>query len=162
MMDHPSRRRIHLKPLSQKPGPPLSPNRNSAPTHDAFTDELIDYFVERFAALNPAMKHEGFKEEKEWRLVAKCDDSDKMKFKPKGAMLAAYVELSLAPRDENRRATEPIDALRSITVGPSRYQEESVRVLDAMLRNKKYRLKKDDPATGVVEIKTSSIPFRSV
>ena len=83
--------------------------------------------VDIFRALL-CIKHEGFSEEKEWRLISHAipSASDQIKYRIAGGMLSPYIEANL---------NEP-PVFSRLTLGPSAHIELSKASLDAYMRRK--------------------------
>jgi hypothetical protein len=76
------------------------------PVNDAMR-EVCDRFSERA----PELKHPAFREEHEWRLIAKCGgQQDGLGFKTSGSVIVPYIKFPLGPR-----LSSPI---RRVIVGP--------------------------------------------
>jgi len=97
------------------------------------------------------LKHDGFKEEQEWRLIAAGDFENspvsRPDFRPAARGLIPYVEVDL--RDESGRLP-----LRKIFVGPAHNAQSSVKAVQGLLKSRGY-----PDADELVE--ASGIPFRA-
>jgi hypothetical protein len=103
------------------------------------------------------IKHEGFREEREWRVIfqaAKSVLATTVKFRDGQFGRTPYVEIPLGLAETK---TSP---LRRIVVGPGPRQEEAKRAVEALLKKRGIPIKSSGDQNGV-EIGTSLIPFRS-
>jgi len=112
----------------------------------------IDALVPQFMSVAPFMKHYGFREEREYRIIFSCIPSDKIpapevrpakeiKFRTKHGQIVPYIELF------DHRAGLPI---KSIIVGPHPSQELQYEAVKLMLRTK--------GINGTIRL--SDIPYR--
>ncbi len=122
-------------------------------------DEYVQILFTHLPSVYPFLKNKGFAEEKEWRVILSNPPLKDVKFRPKGTMLSAYVELPLTDRDDKGRAIKPIESIRSVLVGPGQYADISALAVKQMLRQKGYALEEDDEENGV-KVRVSSLPFR--
>jgi hypothetical protein len=104
-----------------------------------------------------ALKHEGFKEENEFRIVAILPDSNnqsqcrrrkEIKFREKDGEMTPYIELF-----GQDGVCLPI---KRIIVGPHRNKESRVAMVKAMLQNDKR------PSVKSIEVTSSEIPFKGM
>ena len=104
------------------------------------------------SALSPffpsMIKHEAFKEEREWRIIALDPPVEQMKFRPGSANIRPFVELSWLYLGKPRGKLP----LASITFGPTlRPEDRPEEIIGWMLEKNGY--------TGVA-VRPSDIPFR--
>jgi hypothetical protein len=92
--------------------------------------------------LLPRFKHNGFRDEREFRFVVHGPKKEEIKFRQKGGVIVPYVELSLGP------TSLPINF---ITVGPGN---------DAQLTQKSIELYLHAKGYGDVAVRKSDVPFR--
>jgi hypothetical protein len=102
------------------------------------------------------IKHEGFREEQEWRVILQAPKSVlspvvKLRDGQFGRTPFIEIPLGLAQAD--------LSPLRRIVVGPGPRQEESGRAVAAVLTKHKLAIKSSTSGSGV-EIVLSAIPFR--
>ena len=120
------------------------------------TGERISWFkaFRKFKGLLPILKHEAFKDEKEWRFVKELSEKDlfsgksSLEFREGRYMIIPFLNIPLAKK------SEPIIMLKSIIVGPTSHKnlsEDSVRTVNALLR--KHKIKG-------CEVRVSTIPYR--
>lgn len=130
----------------------------------------VDETVEALVFCAPLMKHEGFQEEREWRLIYVPHGTGAplpLKFHPRRDFLAPFLNLkelwnSATPIPMGTRGSPPVNVPRphgnplipitAITVGPSGHQDLNVRAM----RKAVSHLSKTIPVTA------SSIPYRSL
>ena len=110
-------------------------------------DRIALFFVLLIAHLAPLLKHPGFEEEKEWRLVSSVPFSTEyqIRYRPTDSILIPYFAYQLCESNE----ALPID---SIVVGPTRATELSIRSLKGFLKSQNID-------AAVLE---SEVPFRSL
>ncbi len=113
--------------------------RPSMRGHEGYMD-LIKYAA--------TLKHPGFSEEKEWRLLLdkRAADSKAVKFRPRGDILIPYIDIEM-----------PLECVTSIIVGPTKHQDmacQSIREFVEQLT----RTKTNHPGIKVLK---SATPYRS-
>jgi hypothetical protein len=110
----------------------------------------------RLVEIAPLLKHPGFREEAEWRLVCGPigQGDPRIKHRPGASMLTPYVELGLL----NDAGTLPID---HVTVGPTPHPELSrvsvARFLEGLCSKGRLVSAESRPVTA----KLSDLPFRA-
>jgi hypothetical protein len=107
-------------------------------------EAAVSWLCAELSELAPLFKNEGFHEESEWRIVAKCPKVP-VKFRASSSYIAPYVELAIL--------SDPADSgLREVIVGPNPNQLRC-----------KYSIKKllDACGLGDVVVRTSSLPLNS-
>jgi hypothetical protein len=112
--------------------------------------------VEMEASLAALVKHIGFKEENEWRIVIVDEDgltSKRTRFRQGRSTMIPYVEVSW--RDNG--LPNPI---RRILVGPSPNKDEAKRAVEMLLERYRIPVKTED-CPGGVEVVSSKIPYRN-
>jgi hypothetical protein len=72
-------------------------------------EEIRRNFADLMAKLIPRFKHFGFREEKEWRLIATNPVPAKINFRPRGQLMLPYIKL------RSKKKKLPID---EVTIGP--------------------------------------------
>jgi hypothetical protein len=100
--------------------------------------------------LSPFIKDNGFREEKEWRLVVHLNKNVAYmseKVRQGKSMMIPYIERPLKTEDDEKNF-----GLKSIIVGPCPHPELSVESVKSALRQN------DIP---VCEVEKSSIPYRN-
>jgi len=103
------------------------------------------------------IKHEGFREEQEQRIIfqaAKSVLGATVKFRDGQFGRTPYIEIPLGLAE---RAASP---LRRVVVGPGSRQEEMQRAVEALLKKRGIAIKSPGDTNGV-EVAVSVIPFRS-
>ena len=103
--------------------------------------------------LSSHMKHPSFREEKEWRLVAICNERKHLHFRIGRSKLIPYIELSWKGNAYSQR----IQPIRSIRVGPGIDSAASAHSLEMLIQSL------DDHEIldiNEVSIEVSSIPYR--
>lgn len=105
-------------------------------------DEVKKDAREMIAKLLPRFKHNGFRDEREFRFVVQNAEESEVKFRAKGSVIVPYIELPIGPK-------LPIEF---ITIGPGRDVELTQKSVERYLRAHGY---KD------VEVNYSKVPFRS-
>src|SRR5215208_6670027 len=102
-------------------------------------------FATRLAQIAPRIKHESFKDEKEWRLVAENVSALELCHRPGESMLIPYYKIPISADDK-------FDSIREIVVGPTPHPKLSAASVESLAI-----------AARLVnpEIKTTSIPFRN-
>jgi len=113
--------------------------------------EFVECILRRASDTYAYTKFVGFHDECEWRTIMRCQTPESIKFKPKGSMLAPYVELPLSETDASGRVM-PIKSIRSIIVGPGQHAGISAMATRALLRKRTY--------AETVEVRVSKLPFR--
>jgi hypothetical protein len=96
-------------------------------------------------------KHEGFKEEKECRVIVPQDDKYEVKFRPRKGMLIPYIEVEI-----------PLDCIKSIQLGPMQDQELafiSIRDFAAQIERKWHEETSNNDYC--LQIEKSLIPYRT-
>jgi len=104
---------------------------------------------EKILQLLPIIKNEHFKEEKEWRLISSPFQTlkDRIRFRPGKTVIIPYCEFELA---ENKKDF----AVKSITIGPTPNENESLLSLKTLL-NREGTSKK-------IKVRQSKIPYREI
>jgi Protein of unknown function (DUF2971) len=114
----------------------------------------LDSVMLNFANTAPFLKHEGFQEEEEYRIVAGRVDQDKIapgatrrvkeiKFRPKEGLIVPYIKLfEGSPRDL---------PIKSIIVGPHPSQEKQEAAVRMALKSTPF---------SKAQVRLSAIPFR--
>jgi Protein of unknown function (DUF2971) len=114
----------------------------------------MDEIVVKFANTAPFLKHEGFQEEEEYRIVAGRVDQDKIgsdstrrvkeiKFRSKEGLIVPYVELF---KDSPRALP-----ITSIIVGPHPFQDQQEAAVRMALKSTPF---------SEAQVRLSAIPFR--
>jgi hypothetical protein len=102
--------------------------------------EVCDKFAERA----PQVKHPAFREEREWRLIAKCvGRADELSFRRSASLVVPYVKFPLGSRSNS--------PIRRVIVGPCPHPfqfKEAIQLL-----TERYSL--------VLNVANSSVPFRN-
>jgi hypothetical protein len=106
-----------------------------------------------------SFKHEGFREEKEWRLVRTVEKDDTNKnvstFRVDGGLIVPYLKTELVEMNEDERNKFPIEGLM---YGPSHNEERAERSLNLFI-NSTYATEPVIEA-GDVEIQKPKVPFK--
>lgn len=124
----------------------------SRPIADRAT-HLTDFLtvIAAKATLPSAMiKHHGFAEEKEWRLIHPILSMFELGFQPKSTHLSPTVELAIGAKRDGKPDLLPIT---DIWFGPGRYQEHALHSCKAFLERHEY---------AGVRLHKSRTPFRSI
>lgn len=114
----------------------------------------VDQAVIDFASTAPFLKHRGFSEEREYRVVAVCirrekvpdgetRDPKRIKFRARNGLLTPYIELFEQIQDL---------PIKSVIVGPHPHQEKQAEAARMALEAEYFEN---------VEVRLSSIPFRA-
>nr|MBC8179175.1 hypothetical protein [Candidatus Desulfacyla euxinica] len=111
----------------------------------AKVQDLIEQAVPGMISLAPTLKHSGFEEEEEWRLIVGPleHDSDRIRYRTSDHYVVPFVEI------DYQNVGLPLE---HIIVGPGPHQERSAGSLRQMIDRMGFE--------GVV-IDPSKIPFRS-
>jgi hypothetical protein len=104
-------------------------------------------FATRLAQIAPRIKHESFKDEREWRLVAENVSAFELCHRPGESMLIPYYNIPIGDDDK-------FNSIREIVVGPTPHPKLS----DASVRSLAIAAGLDRKG---LEIKTTRIPFRN-
>ena len=85
----------------------------------------------KFSLLAAAIRHEGFQEESEWRLVGKERDENALHFRTGRSGVVPYLEVPLAPEGENIPVAElvigPTDDRQASLIGAEKIMERYAR-----------------------------------
>jgi Protein of unknown function (DUF2971) len=106
-------------------------------------------FATRLAQIAPRIKHESFKDEIEWRLVAENVPAFELCHRPGASMLIPYYNIPIGDDDK-------VDSIREIVVGPTPHPDLSA----ASVRSLAIAAGLDNP-DNILKTKTTSIPFRN-
>jgi hypothetical protein len=106
-----------------------------------------DDFATRLAQIAPRIKHESFKDEREWRLVAENVSAFELCHRAGESMLIPYYNIPIGDDDK-------FDSIREIVAGPTPHPDLS----DASVRSLAIAAGLDRKG---LEIKTTHIPFRN-
>jgi hypothetical protein len=141
---HPSIQKIfsQLKYLLDQPAPAPTPAEGFA-----LLRQLLVQFVGAIALIAAISKHQGFKEEQEWRLIEMNPDPETeslMGFHPRHSSVVPHLRVPLAQEGAQIE-------LESVRVAPTPHPEESMKAVRMLL-------KKYDVACKTVE--KSDIPYR--
>jgi hypothetical protein len=104
-------------------------------------------FATRLAQIAPRIKHESFKDEREWRLVAENVPACELCHRPGESMLIPYYNIPIGDDDK-------FDSIREIVVGPTPHPDLSA----ASVRSLAIAAGLDRKG---LKIRTTSIPFRN-
>jgi len=120
------------------------------PTADAefqhFAELWLPPLLQRVAQVAPLVKHEGFSEEREWRLIWTHDDTDlSLQFRPARGMFVPYVAVPIAVDGQ------PMPSF-DVVVGPMPHQQLALDSLTG------YLLSRD---LNWEMLHTSRIPYRN-
>jgi hypothetical protein len=114
----------------------------------------IEAVVGKFVNTAPFLKHQGFQEEREYRIVAACfrrrkipgsikKPAKEIKFRPRGGLIVPYIELF-----KSSGRSLPI---RSIIVGPHPFQDKQADAVKMALESTPF---------SKAKVQLSAIPFR--
>lgn len=121
---------------------------NGKPGSEKLVREFTAHFLAYVLALAASFKHPAFKEESEWRLVARFVQPAKptlvRRARPQGRLFVPYLELPIGTR------ADPFPVFR-IVIGPTPNYDLAREGLAALL---------EDTKTVVRDIVNSSVPFR--
>lgn len=123
---------------------------NSAQRLHRFIDPL-DSLGQMALQIAPALKHESFREEKEWRLVSRPVNSSRLEFRAGGSMIIPYYECKLSGKDSSGAHSQA--QLVEIVVGPCPHMDQAVAALQQLIF-------KEDLTEGCV-VSRSRIPYRN-
>jgi Protein of unknown function (DUF2971) len=104
---------------------------------------LLEQFWTFFLNVAPLIKHEGFKEEAEWRILSRKLTMDSLSFRPSASLIIPYAPLDLPLYDVTRR----------VRVGPHPHQELAIASTTGFLESV-YRTR--------IDVDASVIPYRSL
>lgn len=122
-------------------------NVNNQINSDQLAHDVANEFIIDLSALAPVLKHESFKEEKEWRIVSsRLRVMPEIKFRATESNIIPYIEISLC------RSDEEID-FKSVFVGPGSNTQFAIEAILQLL--KKNRMPEHT-------IKLSKVPYRSI
>lgn len=123
-----------------------SVKKDSQNNPDQIAHSLSNEFVISLFAIAPMLKHDSFKEEKEWRIVSsKLRVAPDIKFRANESSIIPYIEMALC-NDESEIE------LKKIFIGPASNNEYSREAVLQLLR--KNRIPENN-------IRFSSAPYRS-
>jgi hypothetical protein len=105
-------------------------------------DEIKEDARKIIAKLLPRFKHNGFRDEREFRFVVHGADDASVKFRTKGSVIIPYITLPVGPK-------LPI---KFITVGPGSDVELTRKSVERYLRAKGYKN---------AEVRSSKVPYRA-
>ena len=127
--------------------------RNGRITREEWAEAFLADWNEAVTYLAPLLKHDAFRDEKEWRLIRRFGDADipRMQFVQRQQVLSRHLPLEFAVPDGSV-APLPIAA---ITVGPSRHKQISLIGVGDLLRKSGY-------APREVELKLSGVPYQTL
>jgi Protein of unknown function (DUF2971) len=115
----------------------------------------VSQWSEKVLILALAIKHKGFNEEAEWRLIVKESDKDIVNFRPGRFGVVPYLDVQLLSEDEKLLVAE-------LVVGPNEGSEASRRSAEKLME--KYAYRPQPPPifqTKPYEITLSSITYRN-
>ncbi len=114
---------------------------------DQLAESLSNEFIISLFAIAPMLKHDSFKEEKEWRIVSSnLRTEPDINFRANESSIIPYIEMALS---KNENEIE----IKTVFIGPASNKEYSKEAVLELLR--KYRIQEND-------IRFSSTPYRSV
>ena len=109
------------------------------------TDDLLQDFEREFLKFAATVKHPGFKEENEWRLILALDETnpnEKVLYRAGKSMLTPFIEINI--RDENECLNIP-----DIWVGPTPHPHLSqISIVDFLNAQKVYAYKYQEAITN--------------
>ena len=118
--------------------------------------DFLEKAIRTFARFSPFVKHKGFKEEEEWRLVdaktlfPQSSRESQVHYRTRGPMMVPYLELIL--KDEKLEPSPYDFSKLSVTVGPMQQQLEAKKSVEGFLRKEL----KVEP-----RVEWSEIPYRT-
>lgn len=119
------------------------------PNEPRFIDPF-ESIGESILKIAPALKHESFREEKEWRLVSRPISASFLKFRPGSSTLVPYYECQLSGKDLAGAKVEAV--LEEIVVGPTPNMDQAVSAVEQLLHNGSFK---------GCRVSRSSIPYRT-
>jgi hypothetical protein len=154
---------VRFMDLRLSDAPVLSKFRTNMPNPDKEYVKACSYFLQslsetaaEFFTTAAKIKHNGFSEECEWRIVShrNVQSTEVVKIRRGQFGLTPFVEipLSLAKHD--------ISSLRRIVVGPSAHKEDNKHSVELLLQEHGIQVMRPDTNDGVI-VGTSLIPYRS-
>lgn len=118
---------------------------NNQKNSDELAHSISNEFIINMFALSPMLKHESFREEKEWRIVSTIlIGSPDIKFRASESNIIPYIEISLCQSEEEIE-------YKQVFIGPASINHYSKEALSQLLR--KNRMQKN-------AIQLSSAPYR--
>jgi Protein of unknown function (DUF2971) len=105
-------------------------------------------FATRLSLIAPRIKHESFKDEREWRLVAARVSAHELHHRPGRSMLIPYYKIPIGDDDK-------FDSIREIVVGPTPHLDLSRASVESLANAAGL----DNPDNTLT--KPTSIPFRN-
>jgi hypothetical protein len=136
--------------VAQKLSQLIGQHANASEDSDEFVSYAMKLLSQHAATLVPTYKSHGFKEEREWRLIAVAESAEVeaklLKVRPGARGIRPYLDLQLCAQDD-------LLPLHSVRVGPTQDPEAGVNAARLYLRSRGY------PDT--VQALESVIPYRS-
>lgn len=111
---------------------------------DEFKSEVAKVLTKKIIDVICCLKHPGFREEKEWRVVFRAESIDNIKFDTSNGLIKPFIEIWKATRSKKLPVSE-------ILIGSSRFIANLLKSVELLLLKYDY---KD------VEVKESSVPFQ--
>jgi hypothetical protein len=108
-----------------------------------------------FFSFAPAMKHPGFREEEEWRLICMTTDRLLFRFRQRGSMTVPYMEV---PLPEASDGVPDVKALSAIMVGPGAHKSLNVSGTYEFLQT--LAITKGAADLAKIPVSGSDIPYR--
>lgn len=120
-----------------------------------WTGAFLTEWAKAIGYVAPAIKHPGFKREREWRLLRQLRDFDlpRLKFRQRQSMLARHLPLAL--RNRTLAVDNGLLPIVGVCVGPSRHQEISRVSVADLLRAKGYS------EQVYKNVSVSAVPFQA-
>ena len=120
----------------------------SADTNLGHVSVHAHYMALQLSAMLAGVKNPGFREEREWRLIAafEAGDIDIRKFRPTPMAIIPYIEIPF-----------PLDAVMSITVGPGRHALLRKLGVERLMRTLKCDARTSDAPTCRLEREDRSV-----
>jgi hypothetical protein len=94
---------------------------------DKFVEQHATEFAQQFVSLAPIIKHVGFHEEAEWRMISQPIAKSQLKFRSDKSMLKPYFEFRLVPKDNTSLR------LSEIIVGPTPHRRLAVAAVNMLI-----------------------------
>lgn len=120
---------------------------NNQKNSDELARSISNEFIIRLFAIAPILKHESFREEKEWRIVSSILRAiPDIKFRASESNIIPYIEISLCKNEEEIE-------FKQVFIGPASINHYSEEAVSQLLR------KNQMPQNAAIRL--SSAPYRS-
>jgi hypothetical protein len=111
---------------------------------DEFKSEVAKVLTKKIIDVICCLKHPGFREEKEWRVVYRAETIDNIKFETSSGLIKPFIDIW----KETRTTKLPVS---EILIGSSIFVDSSLKSVELLLLKYEY---------NDVKVKESTIPFQ--